>query len=263
MVKDLLAFLICTVSSVIGAICGIGGGVIIKPVLDLVEFGSAAEVSFLSSCTVLSMAAYSVLRCGRSRTDLNLRTTLPLALGASLGGCAGKFLFEQIRQLAGNDRIVGGVQAACLTAVTVFTLVYTVRKHTVRTLEWNNRLLCGGIGGVLGVVSSFLGIGGGPLNIIVLHYFFSMPAKTAALNSLFIILFSQVFGLGFSLATNSVPSFSATNLVCMMLGGVLGGVLGRWWNQRMDDRQVDRLFRTLMAAIILICLFNARALISG
>jgi uncharacterized membrane protein YfcA len=42
-------------ASVIGSICGIGGGVIIKPVLDAVGLYSVSTISFMSGCIVLSM----------------------------------------------------------------------------------------------------------------------------------------------------------------------------------------------------------------
>lgn len=260
-VRWVFAFFICTAASAIGALCGIGGGVVIKPVLDLIGFESAATVSFLSGCTVLAMSAYSILRCGGVKAGLNVEASLPLSLGAALGGVAGKFLFEQVRRTVANDRLVGGIQAGCLAAVTMLTLLYTLRKCKIKTLALKNRMFCVGIGGVLGIVSSFLGIGGGPINIIVLHYFFSMPTKKAAVNSLFMILISQIFGIGFSIATQTVPAFSALNLVFMVLGGVFGGVLGRIWNRRMDNAHVDILFIALMAVIILICVYNMRTLV--
>ena len=55
-------FLICFFASIIGAICGIGGGVIIKPVLDALGVMDVATISFLSGCTVLSMTTYSVIK---------------------------------------------------------------------------------------------------------------------------------------------------------------------------------------------------------
>lgn len=61
---NLLALIVCFFASVIGAICGIGGGVIIKPVLDSVGILDVTAISFLSGCTVLSMTTYSVLKIG-------------------------------------------------------------------------------------------------------------------------------------------------------------------------------------------------------
>ena len=54
-------FLVCFLASVVGAICGIGGGVIIKPVLDAFGIMDVATISFLSGCTVLSMRLYSLV----------------------------------------------------------------------------------------------------------------------------------------------------------------------------------------------------------
>ena len=66
---DILFFVVAFLSSIVGAICGIGGGVVIKPVLDMLQMGAPATINFLSGCTVLSMSMYSVskaLRAGDS-----------------------------------------------------------------------------------------------------------------------------------------------------------------------------------------------------
>ena len=52
----LLFFVVSFFASIVGAICGIGGGVIIKPVLDMLHFETVSPISFLSGCTVLSMS---------------------------------------------------------------------------------------------------------------------------------------------------------------------------------------------------------------
>ena len=53
---DILFFVVAFLSSIVGAICGIGGGVVIKPVLDMLQMGAPATINFLSGCTVLSMS---------------------------------------------------------------------------------------------------------------------------------------------------------------------------------------------------------------
>ena len=113
------------------------------------------------------------------------------------------------------------------------------------------------IGLVLGLMSSFLGIGGGPINLVVLFYFFSMETKTAAQNSLYIILFSQITSLLTTLITHSVPEFTLPALVLMIAGGIGGGIAGRTLNKRMSSRAVDKLFLVLMGIIILISIYNA------
>ncbi|MFR9254508.1 MAG: hypothetical protein ACLVJ6_02695 [Merdibacter sp.] len=47
-----LFFLISFGASIIGAICGIGGGIIIKPVMDAFGALDVSIINFLSGCTV-------------------------------------------------------------------------------------------------------------------------------------------------------------------------------------------------------------------
>ncbi len=148
------------------------------------------------------------------------------------------------------------VQAACLLIVTVGTLVYTIFKEKIHTIELKNKLGCVLIGLTLGVMSSFLGIGGGPINLVVLYFFFSMTTKEAAENSLYIIFFSQLASLVSSLVTGSVPSFEPAVLVLMVMGGILGGVCGRAVNKKMKESTVDKLFILLMVLMILINIYN-------
>lgn len=255
---ELLCFLVSFLSSIVGAICGIGGGVIIKPVLDLTQMGSAATINFLSGCTVLSMSGYSVarlLRSGEKRVDT--RTGTPLAIGAAAGGLVGKSLFELLRSQFPDGATVSGVQASVLTAITVGTLVYTLCKGRVTTRHCGGVVFCLTAGLLLGVMSSFLGIGGGPINLVVLGYLFSMDTKTAAANSLYIIVFSQFASLLATVIGGSIPPFAPLALVLMVCGGIGGGIVGRHLNRKMDNRAVDKLFIALMSVIIVICVYNA------
>ena len=108
-----------------------------------------------------------------------------------------------------------------------------------------------------GQLAAVLGIGGVPINLVVLFYFFSMETKTAAQNSLYIILFSQITSLLTTLITHSVPEFTLPALVLMIAGGIGGGIAGRTLNKRMSSRAVDKLFLVLMGIIILISIYNA------
>lgn len=253
----LVFFIVALAASAAGAVCGIGGGVIIKPVLDLLHLETVSAISFLSGCTVLSMSCYSV---GKSllakERSVSLTVGTPLAAGAAAGGLAGNQLFAAVRAMSGSPNTVGAVQAACLAAVTAGTLLYTVNKSRIPTRRVQNFAACAAIGLALGAMSSFLGIGGGPINLVVLYYFFSMDTKTAAANSLYIILFSQICSLLATLCTNAVPPFRWPVLALMAAGGIGGGMIGRKLNRRMDGRAVERLFIALMALIILISIFN-------
>ena len=244
-------------ASVVGAICGIGGGVLIKPLLDAFGVLSVASISFLSGCTVLSMSCYSVCKAKLSGESLvDVKTGTPLAVGAAIGGVAGKMMFQFLSNLSPDKDQVGAIQAVCLLLITFGTLLYTIKKDKIHTHHVVNPLACILIGLVLGICSSCLGIGGGPINLVVLFYFFSMDTKTAAQNSLYIILFSQITSLINTLVTRTVPEFSLILLVLMVACGILGGVAGRIVNKKIAAETVNKLFIGLMVIIMLICVYN-------
>lgn len=245
-------------SSVIGAVCGIGGGVIIKPVLDAAGLLPVDTVSFLSGCTVLSMSVISVAKRLRDieRSKFDPRMAALLASGAVIGGLLGKDLYHRIlSRFAGGQRI-GAVQAGVLLAVTIGTLIYTINRSKVKTLQVAGDFVFLIIGAALGVVSAFLGIGGGPVNLVVLYYFFSMGTKEAVSYSLYIIMFSQSASLVSSIITGRIPEFSVAALILMVSCGLVGGIAGTKVNKKIREKDVDRLFAGLMVAMIVINIFN-------
>ena len=273
MVMVLVFFAVSILSSTAGSICGIGGGVIIKPVLDALGVMSVSSISFLSGCTVLAMSVVSVyknLRSGTARMDLKIATSL--AIGAAAGGVAGKAMFQSLKEAVGDENLVGMTQALVLIAITLATLFYTIYKEKIHTRKCDQIWLCVLIGLLLGIMSSFLGIGGGPINLMVLGYFFSMSTKEAALSSLYIILFSLLAGLlkglpwphpalacaltGFLETTNGISLTAASNLparlsFALILGtAAFGGLSGLAQTQSMIDGSGLSLGRYLKAKLL-------------
>lgn len=251
-------FMVSILSSIAGSICGIGGGVIIKPVLDATGIMSVSSISFLSGCTVLAMSVVSVYKNVKAgTTKMDVRTATFLAAGAAAGGVAGKAMFQSIKDMAGNENLVGFIQAAVLIIITLGTLVYTIYKQRIHTKSCGQAWVCVLIGALLGIMSSFLGIGGGPINLVVLAYFFSMTTKEAALSSLYIIMLSQITSLAQTFATGNVPDVEILYLILMVAGGILGGTIGSKVNKKISEDGVNKLFIFLMAVIVLINIYNA------
>ena len=253
---SLFIFVVCLLASTVGGVCGIGGGVVIKPVLDLTGIMSVSAVSFLSGLTVLSMSVISVLK-NRGSNELEPQRSVPLGLGAAIGGIIGKVLFESIKRAANNDRVVGFVQAVVLGLMVLGTLGYVCVKARILTKQIKNPAASSSIGLALGVCSSFLGIGGGPMNLAVMHYCFSMGTKQAAANSLLVILLSQTANLIFSLIRGSIPAFSWLTLILMVAAGVIGGFLSARLHKKLSVKTTDSLFKGLLVVIFLICVYNA------
>lgn len=253
-----LYFIVCFGASIIGAICGIGGGVIIKPTLDATGTLSVAAVGFLSCCTVLAMTCYSVARAKLAGSvAVEGRTATPLAIGAAVGGLMGKHMFSWVAGLFEDRNTVGAVQACVLAVVTVGTLIYTIRKDSFHTRRLERAPVCLLVGVILGILSSFLGIGGGPFNLVTFYYFFSMDTKKAAQNSLYVVFFSQAANLLMTVASGGVPSVSPLLILGMVAAGICGGIAGRAINKRISEGTVTHLFEALMGVIVLINIYNA------
>jgi uncharacterized membrane protein YfcA len=242
-------------ASAFGSICGIGGGIIIKPVLDTFGLVSVASASFLSGFTVFSMSLYCVVisKLG-GQSLINVRTSGPMSAGAVIGGLTGKYIFQMIWESSGSS--VEMIQSICLAALTCAALIYTIKKDGIQTLRIKSRVFSGLIGIILGFFSAFLGIGGGPLNIVALYYFFSMETKEAAENSLYIILFSQAASLLNTVVSNTIPEMDTLLLLLMMMGGVGGSIIGKKINKKISAKTVQRLFIGLMSVIILMSIRN-------
>ena len=254
---ELLIFAICLAASTIGGLCGIGGGVIIKPTLELLGVMSVSAISFLSGLSVMSMAAISVFRQRKSRR-VELRIGSLLAVGAVVGGIVGNFLFQMVKNSAGDDSLVGMVQALVLALVTLLTLIYsTWLRDRLPSYHVTGAVPCVLLGCLMGVLSAFLGIGGGPINLAILYFAFSMDTKKAAANSLYIILFSQLSSLVTSFVKQTVPEFAWQYLLVMVAAGVLGGELGSRINKRISGETTKKLFAGLLVVVIMICLYNA------
>ncbi len=254
--------IICLLATTLGAISGIGGGVIIKPVLDATAGLSVSQISFLSGCSVLAMSIVSLISSRGGEAKIDKARTTPLAVGSAVGGVLGKLIFDVIKNAAGNDGVVGTVQSVIMIILTLGVLLYVLNKKHIKTNNVKSAFVCLTIGLLLGILSSFLGIGGGPINLAVLYFFFSMNTKTAALNSLYMIFFAQTASLIFSFASASVPETDYLTLAVMIVSGIIGGFVGRRINKKMSSNAVDILFCCMLIAITATSVYNLSRYIS-
>lgn len=172
------------------------------------------------------------------------------------GGLSGQWLFGVVRTGFGNERMLGAIQSDCLVVVTIVVLIYVKNKHKLTSRHVENFAASMLIGVTLGMISAFIGIGGGPVNVAVLFFFFSMDAKEAAKNSIYIIIFSQMSSILTAFASGTVPDFSWVNLIAMMAGGVGGALVGSAVSKRMNNQGVEKLFQALLYVITAIGCYN-------
>lgn len=252
-----LCYLITFLACGLGTICGMGGGIIIKPVLDATGLMSVAAITFLSGITVICMTTWTLGKTFlRKESVIDLKNTTVLAITASIGGLLGKTLFQKVAALFEDPNTAGGVQASFLFLATFLTFLYTRKKDEIKSRETDSLIMIALLGFGLGVFGAFLGIGGGPFNVALLFYFFNMQTKKAAQNSLYIILFSQMASSFKTMISKGLPEFPISLLIGMIILGILGSEIGRRINKKIDDKIATKCLLGAMILIMGINLYN-------
>ena len=174
------------VAGTFGALVGLGGGVIIVPVLTLwlgLPIETAVGISLLSVIATSSGAAAVYLQ--RHWTDLRLGMVLELA--TSVGAVTGALLVTEI-----PDNVIKGLFGGFL----LYASVVMLRRGPAEAAEVvgeppdyqvRNHPLGLGLSYVAGSVSGMLGIGGGPIKVPMMNLFMGVPLKVATATSNFMI----------------------------------------------------------------------------
>ncbi len=252
----LLYLIIGLTASVFGALAGLGGGIIIKPVLDLIGQYDVASVGILSAATVFSMSCVSLFNSTKLDVKINVKSSLVIAAGSIIGGVLGKWLFNiLVHEINAPDK-VKLIQAIMIGLLMVIIYMFVKNKQNIKTYHLSNAFVIFAIGLCLGNLAAFLGIGGGPLNVAILAFCFSMSARESALNSIFIIFFSQLSALIFTAFSTGFSQFDLSMLPYMIIGGVSGGLIGSKLARKVKDAHVEKIFTVGIVLIILINVAN-------
>ncbi len=256
MEKYILYFIISLFATTAGALTGMGGGVIIKPVLDVLKDYNVETIGMLSSITVLTMSIVSVGKHIQQKTQINFEIAVPLALGSIAGGFIGQNMLKSIVNLLCLDRIIFIIQNLLLAILILTVYFYMLNKDKIGSHHFEGTISSLMIGIFLGIISSFLGIGGGPINVAIFIYLFSFDMKTAAVSSLITILFAQISKLLTVAFTSGFTAFDLSMLPAMMIGGVAGGMIGSMLNKKLPKEAVEKGFNSVQLIILFIALFN-------
>lgn len=268
------------IMSVAGSVTGIGGGVILKPILDALGHYDVAVIGVMTSTSVLAMSIVSVIkRLLRERkirkleaeylsghpgevsapmTDegtVKVSYTLELGIGSFVGGITGQFLFGLFLKMFDGE-VVKIIQNAVLIAVIILVLIYMRMKNRIKPLRLMSPTWYIIAGIFLGIIAAFLGIGGGPLNMVAIMFLFGLPIKPAAYYSLVTVLFSQISKLMTLVITTGIPEANYIVLPFMVVMGAAGAFIGSIISAKLSGKRIELLFNILQIVIIGLCGYN-------
>lgn len=251
----LIYSLVIFAATFMGAFVGLGGGVIIKPVLDVINIHSLAEISFFSSCAVFVMSVSSTVKHLKSGVELKKNIVLPLSAGAVAGGLLGNFVFSFALSRASDSELVRGVQSVALCVLLIFATVFV--NANVKHFKLKNVFTVLLTGVVLGSLAAFLGIGGGPINVAALVLLFSFSVRDSAVYSVAVIFFSQLSNLTAQLIKGNFLNYDLRALIFILPCAVLGGLAGAVINRKCSDKAVKIAFTVAISMMVLLSAYNA------
>ena len=254
--KTIIYFLTTIIATSAGGVSGMGGGIIIKPVLDFMGDFTPQIISVMSATTVFVMSLVSTWRNIRNGIEIKKDVAVTVALGAVAGGLAGQKVFSIIAGLARDSAFIVRVQNVLLLMVVAAILLYMKNKERIRSRELSGTAPVFASGLALGMVASFLGIGGGPMNVAIFIYLFSYSSRSAAACSLITVLFSQLSKLTLAAAGGDFAGVDWTLLIPMLIAGVAGGFISGAISRRITDRGVDIVFNTIQVCVLGMCVIN-------
>lgn len=170
----------------VGALTGIGGGLIITPVLTLAFGVPIHQAIGTSLCCVIATSSGAAASYVEHRLS-NIRLGMTLELATTLGAVAGALVAAKL------PREALGILFAVLLSYAAGTMIRRslkaeraepdgVAPYTIR------RLPIGLLGsGMAGVISGLLGVGGGPIKVPVMYLVMGVPFKVASATSNFMI----------------------------------------------------------------------------
>jgi uncharacterized membrane protein YfcA len=253
------------IAGLFGSVLGLGGGVLIIPMLNLI-FGVPMREAIGASlvCVIATSSGAASLYVKKRLADIRLGMTLELAttLGAIVGGLVAGILTPELLSVLFSLLLI-------YTAGTMFR-----KKVEPEDSETSNsqslsdegaspgyqvcRLPLGmGASFFAGNVSGLLGVGGGIIKVPVMYLFMGVPLKVAVATSNFMI--------GVTATASAFVYFSRGDVQPLvagptMLGVFLGATLGSHLFPKIKSAHLEKALAFVLFGVALEMLFKALGL---
>lgn len=238
MIEELWLIPLGVVAGVLGSMIGLGGGIIVVPVLTFAGFAPTAAASnslFAAfSNAIASTASYS--RQKRIEYSVGLKLGLLSVPGTILGAYI-------------SSDVTPGIFKILFGLVLVSSAIYIFLKRRIESEHQHQSrqvwILAVGASFFAGIISSFFGIGGGIIFVPLMTVAMGMMMKNAAPTSQLILLFASFSGL----VTHSIlghPDYFQALLLA--IGAFGGGLIGARLSLEIKERGLQILVSVVIIA---------------
>ena len=254
-------------AGLLGALTGLGGGIVIVPMLTLlfhVDFRYAVGASLVSVIATSSGAAAAFVREGFTNVRvgilLEVATTVGAIIGAALSGMiptsglailfGGVLLFTAFRSIKKREEHVvlttPDAWSARLRLDSTYPTASGKQPYSVQRVPAGFSLMF-----IAGILSALLGIGSGIIKVLAMDQMMRLPFKVSTTTSNFMIGVTAAASAGVYLHRGYIDP---TLAFPVMLGVLAGALLGARLLNRMNTtilRQIFTVIVVVMAAEML------------
>ena len=270
-VNALLIVVLGFLVGLLSGMFGVGGGFLTTPLL--IFYGIPPTVAVASATTQITGASVSGVMVHMRRGGVDLKMGGVMILGGLGGSLVGAALFRLLQSTGQIDVVIGFLYVLILGWIGTLMLVDSLKslgyinvgdaneprpRHNrwVASLPYRWRFHASGLyispiaplalGFLAGIMTVFLGIGGGFILVPAMIYLLGMPARVVIGTSLVMIL-------AVSAATTMVHALT-TRAVDIVLAALLlaGGVIGAQYGALLTLRIKPDMLRLALAFIILL-----------
>ena len=266
-----LMILLGFVVGILSGMFGVGGGFLTTPLL--IFYGIPPTVAVASATTQITGASVSGVMVHMRRGGVDMKMGGVMIAGGLFGSFVGAALFRLLQSSGQIDVVIGLLYVLILFSIgalmlkdSLVTLGYVPRRAQTQPARRHNRWVASlplrwrfyasglylspvaplALGFGAGVLTVFLGIGGGFILVPAMIYLLAMPARIVIGTSLVMIL-------AVSAATTMVHSLT-TRAVDIVLAALLlaGGVIGAQYGALLTTRIKPDYLRLALSIIILL-----------
>ncbi len=226
------------VAGVLGSMIGLGGGIIVVPILTFAGFPPTLAASN-SLFAAFSNAVASTISYSRQKR-IEYYVGLKLGLLTIPGTILGAYVSSDVTP--GIFKILFGLVLVASSVYIFLRKKITTKEHAISTKAI---ILSIGASFFAGIISSFFGIGGGIIFVPLMVVGMGMSMKNAAPTSQFILLFASFSGI----IVHSMlghPDFLQSGLLAV--GAFVGGLVGARLSLEIKERSLQILVSVVIIA---------------
>jgi len=235
-------FGIGVIGGTVSGLLGIGGGIIMIPLLLYFTDVDTKAATAISMIQVFFASSFGAL-FNYLQKNIKVKYALYFGLSSMTFSLIGSLLTKYIPSTV--------IKIVYLFAVSTALLLFFFRnnKGEEETVFNKNKFLkVVPLGVLAGLIGGILGVGGGFLYVPILVYFFNFYICSAVGTSLLIVLFNSIPGV---IGKIFAAKFDISTAVIIAVGAIGGSKLGTYLNKRIKPVIIKVIFTILLVAIII------------